>query len=256
VVFFLAFLVELQLAVISSPLLYRLSVAKEVAASPTAAGGGKREGAVCAAVDKIEGMRKPKDFVGYRKRSDGLLIRRSLVRVQQVEPKITDTRLGIWYFSCQMMTRTHSSGSVRWTLPATSANTGCYYNFALTEQNAYRVQQGEPKNPSLRTWIFSFVPKGITSFDRRSISFRETRNIISNLFGTNERCCAVGANDVLRNDVGLRPMMLRFAREVCLRHVIRNTSHHCDHIKRPSVQIFILAFLNGYTCLETSRIAS
>ena len=59
--------------------------------------------------------------------------------------KITDTRLGICYFSCQMLTRTNSSGSVRWTLPATSANTGCYYNFALTEQNAYRVQQGESK---------------------------------------------------------------------------------------------------------------
>ena len=30
---------------------------------------------------------------------------------------------------------------------------------------------------------------------------------------------------------------VRFACEVCLRHVIQNTSHHCDHIKRPSVQI-------------------
>jgi len=34
--------------------------------------------------------------------------------------------------------------------------------------------------------------------------FEKRENIISNLFGTNERCCAVGANDVLRNDVALR----------------------------------------------------
>ena len=43
--------------------------AKEVATSPSAAGGRNSEGAVCAAVDKIEEKRKPDDFVGHRKRS-------------------------------------------------------------------------------------------------------------------------------------------------------------------------------------------
>jgi len=59
-----------------------------------------------------------------------------------------------------------------------------------------------PKNPSRKTWIFSFVPQAqhhlrathATSFDRQV-------NIIA-ACGTNERCCTVGANDVLRNDVG------------------------------------------------------
>ena len=36
--------------------------------SPSAAGGRYSEGAVCAAVDKIEGMRKPENFIGHRKR--------------------------------------------------------------------------------------------------------------------------------------------------------------------------------------------
>ena len=36
-------------------------------------------------------------------------------------------------------TRTDSSGTVQWTVPATSANTGGYINFALTGQNVYRV---------------------------------------------------------------------------------------------------------------------
>ena len=31
------------------------------------------------------------------------------------------------------------------------------------------------KNPSRKTWIFSFVPTGTTSFDRRSTSFRAKR---------------------------------------------------------------------------------
>ena len=38
------------------------------AASLSAASGGYSEGAVCAAVDKIEGKRKPEDFIGHRKR--------------------------------------------------------------------------------------------------------------------------------------------------------------------------------------------
>ena len=46
------------------PSQYRLSVAKEVATSPSAAGGRYSEGAECAAVDKIEEKRKPEDFIG------------------------------------------------------------------------------------------------------------------------------------------------------------------------------------------------
>ena len=38
------------------------------AASLSAASGGYSEGAVCAAVDKIEEKRKPEDFIGHRKR--------------------------------------------------------------------------------------------------------------------------------------------------------------------------------------------
>ena len=38
-----------------------------------------------------------------------------------------------------------------------------------------QAQQGEPKNPSQLAWIFSFVPQGTTSFDRRSTSFRAQR---------------------------------------------------------------------------------
>ena len=41
---------------------------EQLAASLTAAGGRGREGAACAAVDKIEEKRKPEDFIGYRKR--------------------------------------------------------------------------------------------------------------------------------------------------------------------------------------------
>ena len=42
-------------------------------------------------------------------------------------------------------TRTHLNASVRWTLAATSANTGGYHNFAPKEQNANRVRPPAPK---------------------------------------------------------------------------------------------------------------
>ena len=34
-----------------------------------------------------------------------------------------------------------------------------------------RILDPQPKNPTLKSWIFSFVPIGTTSFDRRSTSF-------------------------------------------------------------------------------------
>ena len=34
----------------------------------------------------------------------------------------------------------------------------------------------QPKNPTRKSWIFSFVPLGTTSFDRRSTSVRAKRD--------------------------------------------------------------------------------
>ena len=45
------------------------TVGESLAVSPSAASGGCSEGAVCAAVDKIEEKRKPEDFIGHRKRT-------------------------------------------------------------------------------------------------------------------------------------------------------------------------------------------
>ena len=69
-----------------------------------------------------------------------------------------------------------------------------------------------PKNPSRKTWIFSFVPQAQHHLRAtHATSLERQLNIIAAPCGTNERGCTVGTNDVLRNDVGLRPMMLRFA---------------------------------------------
>ena len=43
------------------------------ATSLGAAGGRRSQGAVCAAVDKIEEKRKPEDFIGHRNRADSPL---------------------------------------------------------------------------------------------------------------------------------------------------------------------------------------
>ena len=81
--------------------------------------------------------------------------------------------------------------------------------------------QHVPKNPeSIAFRIFSFVSAGhniicvqrtqhhlcathATSFSQRLTPFRRRRTQMNDV--------ALRANDVLRNDVGLRPMMLRFA---------------------------------------------
>ena len=68
------------------------------------------------------------------------------------------------------------------------------------------------KNPTRKSWIFSFVSAGhnIICVQRTqhhlsvsSTSFRGRRTQMNEV--------ALRANDVLRNDVGLRPMKLRFA---------------------------------------------
>ena len=38
-----------------------------------------------------------------------------------------------------------------------------------------RILVPQPKNPTRKSWIFSFVPTGTTSFDRSSTSFRAKR---------------------------------------------------------------------------------
>jgi hypothetical protein len=37
----------------------------------------------------------------------------------------------LFWYGIRDRTRTHRSGTVRWTVPATSANTGGYHNFYL-----------------------------------------------------------------------------------------------------------------------------
>jgi hypothetical protein len=56
---------------------------------------------------------------------------------------------------------------------------------------------------------FFICAAGTTSFaavrfanHAHTTSFERQLNIIAAPCGTNERCCTVGANDVLRNDVG------------------------------------------------------
>ena len=74
-----------------------------------------------------------------------------------------------------------------------------------------RIQLSQPKNPSRKTWIFSFVPQGTTSFawhTQHHLSVSST-SLPPRAAQMNE--VALRANDVLRNEVGLRPMMLRFA---------------------------------------------
>ena len=58
------------------------------------------------------------------------------------------------------------------------------------------------KNPSRKTWIFSFVPQGTTSFAwHTQHHFEHSENIIAaRAAQMNE--VALRANDVLRNDVG------------------------------------------------------
>ena len=61
---------------------------------------------------------------------------------------------------------------------------------------------------------FFILPQGTTSFAwHTQHHFERSENIIAAPCGTNERCYGVAVNEVaLRaNDVGLRPMKLRFA---------------------------------------------
>ena len=74
-----------------------------------------------------------------------------------------------------------------------------------------RIQLPQPK--IRKPWLsdFSFVPQGTTSFawhTQHHLSFSST-SLPRQAAQMND--VALRANDVLRNDVGLRPMMLRFA---------------------------------------------
>ena len=72
----------------------------------------------------------------------------------------------------------------------------------------------QKKNEAIASFFFSFVPQGTASFAwHTQHHFEQSENIIAAPRGTNERCYGVAvnevalrANDVLRNDVGLRPM--------------------------------------------------
>ena len=67
------------------------------------------------------------------------------------------------------------------------------------------------KNPKHALSDFSFVPIGTTSFAWYTQYHFELSENIVDACGTNERYYAYGVNEVLRNDVGLRPTRLRFA---------------------------------------------
>ena len=70
-------------------------------------------------------------------------------------------------FFARRRTWTHSSGTVRWTVPATSANTGGYLYFLPTAENANQVLPPQPtsrtekeiisqKRPLGRTWTKTY----------------------------------------------------------------------------------------------------
>ena len=84
-----------------------------------------------------------------------------------------------------------------------------------------RIPYAVPKNPTRKSWIFSFVPTGTTSFDRRSTSFRAKReHHYSFLAQMNE--VVLCTNDVLRNDVtpcGVNDVALRANGAVAVRSV-------------------------------------
>jgi len=74
---------------------------------------------------------------------------------------------------------------------------------------------GNPKSPSLSTWTFSFVPQAQHHLTEGQYHFERSENIISHF--------SAQMNDVaLRaNDVGFRPMMLRFAQTESCNSVLR-----------------------------------
>ena len=81
----------------------------------------------------------------------------------------------------------------------------------IKERQKYLFRSLLTKNPTRKSWIFSFVPQGTTSFawhTQHHLSFSST-SLPPRAAQMND--VALCANDVLRNDVGLRPTMLRFA---------------------------------------------
>ena len=73
--------------------------------------------------------------------------------------KKKDTPLGCSSFFCDG-NRTDGSGTVRWTVPATSANTGGYHNFRQSE-NANRFPYPAPKRRTPHRGVLLFSVTGI-----------------------------------------------------------------------------------------------
>jgi len=77
----------------------------------------------------------------------------------------------VFFLLCKGRTRTHSSGTVRWTVPATSANTGGYNYFRQKRKcisspadptnnaNRKRFRFGKPRNHN-GFWVFRAIFQG------------------------------------------------------------------------------------------------
>ena len=87
-----------------------------------------------------------------------------------------------------------------------------------------RFRVAPPKKPESSAFrFFHLCPQDTTSFAcLHATSFRRRRTQMNEV--------ALRANDVLRNDVGLRPMMLRFAQTEFPPRVLKNTEK-CAIIK-------------------------
>ena len=112
------------------------------------------------------------------------LLRRLLVPASQPRSRIVETRINHRFISFLLA------------LSASRRKNRRLEDFYLL------TQQWEPKNPSRETWIFSFVSAGhniIWPKVNIIMSVANTSFLIQ--ADTNERGCADGANDVLRNDV-------------------------------------------------------
>ena len=76
-----------------------------------------------------------------------------------INPIVNDT-FTMGFILCWKRTRTHSSGTVRWTVPATSANTGGYLYFLPSAENANRVLLPAPKRLHESEAFFHTLPGG------------------------------------------------------------------------------------------------
>ena len=76
----------------------------------------------------------------------------------------------------------------------------------------FKSRPRNQKNPTRKSWIFSFVPLGTTSFAwHTQHHFERSENIILLVAQMNDVEALPQMKLPLANDVGLRPTMLRFA---------------------------------------------